>query len=31
MEFNYMEGLLLSDLLCLYNSSKDEKYLEEMQ
>ena len=31
MEFNYMEGLLLSDLLCLFNSTADNKYIEEIK
>lgn len=31
MEFNYTEGLLLSDLLCLYYITNKEEYLEELK
>lgn len=31
MDFNYSEGLLLSDLLCLYYKTNEIKYLEELK
>lgn len=31
MEFNYTEGLLLSDLLCLYYSTNKKKYYDELR
>lgn len=31
MEINYTKGLLLSDLLCLYKKTNDEKYLTEIK
>lgn len=31
MEFKYTKGLLLSDLLCLYKETNDEKYLKEIK
>lgn len=31
MDINYTEGLLLSDLLCLYNLTGIKKYLEELK
>ena len=31
MDFNYSQGLLLSDLLCLYKSTGEKKYLDELK
>ena len=31
MDFNYSEGLLLSDLLCLYYKTNETKYLKELK
>ena len=31
MNFNYMKEMLLSDLLCLYHSTNESKYLKEIK